>query len=166
MTISARRPALREKTLLFGGKKSGLSWKTVNRHCMQWGFFLFGQTQSQKHLYGRTGGKNHESNETRMLAVMAALSLGAGLMAGCGGGGDASSSGSAVTSSGTEAADSSGTSSESASVSASSGEDSAADSAASSGSSGETAEASYPRELQVSEDTTVILESRPERVRP
>ena len=65
MTISARRSALREKTLLFGGKKSGLSWKTVNRHCMQWGFFLFGQTQSQKHLYGRTGGKNHESNENK-----------------------------------------------------------------------------------------------------
>lgn len=102
--------------------------------------------------------------KTRMLAVMAALSLGAGLMAGCGGGGDASSSGSAVTSSGTEAAGFFRTSSESASVSASSGEDSAADSAASSGSSGETAEASYPRELQVSEDTTVILESRPERV--
>lgn len=56
---------MREKTLLFGGKKSGLSWKTVNRHCMQWGFFLFGQTQSQKHLYGRTGGKNHESNENK-----------------------------------------------------------------------------------------------------
>ena len=87
---------------------------------------------------------------------MAALSLGAGLLYGCGGNGETSASGSAETSGGSEVAASTGASS--------GAEESVIGSGSATGTAEETANMDYPRKLQVSDELTVTLESKPQKV--
>ncbi len=94
--------------------------------------------------------------KTKILALMAALSLGAGLLYGCGGNGETSASGSAETSGGSEVAASTGASS--------GAEESVIGSGSATGTAEETANMDYPRKLQVSDELTVTLESKPQKV--